>query len=161
MAMGLSHAFETRNRKRSLQAVKFMRTKASGYPSWPGVADSTEGRIHWRRPTAILRFRLQLCGGPYISDWAMSRASYASIGLNTTDFGLRPDRRQCGSYHLAARRSDLRLDTPRFPIEREMRLLRSELQHPLAWIRRPRDWRLRLRPCDCWRAWHTSVRGRG
>jgi hypothetical protein len=43
-----------------------MRTKASGYPSWPGVTDSTEGRIHWRRPTAVLHFRLQLCGGPYI-----------------------------------------------------------------------------------------------
>jgi transposase len=27
-------------------------------PSWPGVTDSTEGRIHWRRPTAILRFSL-------------------------------------------------------------------------------------------------------
>src|SRR5882724_3826720 len=40
------------------QAVKFMRTKASGYPSWPGVTDSTEGRIHWRGPTAILRFSL-------------------------------------------------------------------------------------------------------
>ena|ERR1700681_1954369 len=68
---------------------------------------------------------------------------------------------RCGSYHLAARRSDLRLDIPRSPIEREMRLLRSEPQHPLAWIRRPRDWRRRLRPCDCWRAWHTSARGRG
>src|ERR1700688_3898401 len=40
------------------QAVQFMRTKASGYPSWPGVADSTEGRIHWRRPTAIIRISL-------------------------------------------------------------------------------------------------------
>jgi hypothetical protein len=30
MAMGLSHAFETRYRQRSLQAVQFMRTKASG-----------------------------------------------------------------------------------------------------------------------------------
>src|ERR1700676_232952 len=35
-----------------------MRTKASGHPSWPGVNDSTEGRIHWRRPTATLRFSL-------------------------------------------------------------------------------------------------------
>ena len=38
------------------EAVQFMRTKASGYPSWPGVTDSTQGRIHWRRPTAVLRF---------------------------------------------------------------------------------------------------------
>src|SRR5271167_1113164 len=44
-----------------------MRTKASGYPSWPGVSDSTKGRIHWRRPTAILLFTLELCGRPYIS----------------------------------------------------------------------------------------------
>src|SRR5216684_2030942 len=35
-----------------------MRTKASVNPSWPGVTDSTEGRIHWRRPTAMLRFSL-------------------------------------------------------------------------------------------------------
>src|ERR1700688_906454 len=49
------------------QTVQFMRTKASGYPSWPGVTDSTQGRIHWRRPTAILVFRLQLCGGPYMT----------------------------------------------------------------------------------------------
>src|ERR1700681_2866312 len=58
MAMDLSHAFETRYRQRSLQAVQFMRTKASGHPSWPGVSDSTQGRIHWRRPTAIARFSL-------------------------------------------------------------------------------------------------------
>ncbi len=44
--------------KGRIQAVQFMRTKASGHPSWPGVIDSTEGRIHWRRPTAILRFSL-------------------------------------------------------------------------------------------------------
>ena len=31
---------------------------ASGYPSWPGVDDSTQGRIHWRRPSAIVRFSL-------------------------------------------------------------------------------------------------------
>jgi len=35
-----------------------MRTRASRYPSWPGVNDSTKGRIHWRRPTAIVRFSL-------------------------------------------------------------------------------------------------------
>ena len=35
-----------------------MRTKASGNPSSPGVSDSTKGRIHWRRPTAILLFTL-------------------------------------------------------------------------------------------------------
>src|SRR4029077_15478378 len=35
-----------------------MRTKASGHPSWPGVADSTQGRIHWRRPTAMVHFSL-------------------------------------------------------------------------------------------------------
>jgi hypothetical protein len=40
------------------QAVQFIGTKASGHPSWPGVTDSTQGRIHWRRPAAILRFSL-------------------------------------------------------------------------------------------------------
>src|SRR5467141_5179120 len=40
------------------QTVHIIGTRASGYPSWPGVADSTQGRIHWRRPTAMLRFSL-------------------------------------------------------------------------------------------------------
>ena len=36
-------------------------------PSWPGVLDSTKGRIHWRRPNRHPQiFRLQFCGGPYI-----------------------------------------------------------------------------------------------
>jgi hypothetical protein len=35
-----------------------MRTRASGYPSWPGVNDSNQGRIHWRRPTVIAHFSL-------------------------------------------------------------------------------------------------------
>src|ERR1700675_2396710 len=69
--------------------------------------------------------------------------------------------RRYRSYHLAARRSDLILKIASSSIEREMRLLRSEPQHPFAWIRRPRDWRRRLRPCDCWHAWHTSARGPG
>jgi hypothetical protein len=38
------------------EAVHSMRTRASGYPSWPGVNDSTQGRIHWRRPTVIAFF---------------------------------------------------------------------------------------------------------
>jgi len=42
------------------------------------------------------------------------------------------------------------------PTERGLRLLRSELQPPLAWRRRPRGWRPRLRPCDCWLVWHTT-----
>jgi hypothetical protein len=41
-------------------------------PSWPGVFDSTRGRIHYCRPTVIFVFRLQLCGGPYI-DKAVSQ----------------------------------------------------------------------------------------
>src|SRR5467141_3942315 len=40
------------------ETVHIIRTRASGYPSWPGVSDSTQGRIHWRRPTAMLRFSL-------------------------------------------------------------------------------------------------------
>src|SRR5450759_1069030 len=40
------------------QTVHIIGTRASGYPSWPGVVDSTRGRIHWRRPSAILRFSL-------------------------------------------------------------------------------------------------------
>src|ERR1700688_2937696 len=73
MAMGLSHAFETRYRQRSLQAVQFMRTKASGHPSWPGVTDSTEGRIHWRRPTAIHRFSLATLRRTIHDDKAVSQ----------------------------------------------------------------------------------------
>src|ERR1700733_8215868 len=44
--------------KGRVQTVQFIGTRASGHPSWPGVADSTQGRIHWRRPSAILRFSL-------------------------------------------------------------------------------------------------------
>src|ERR1019366_5580981 len=40
------------------QTVHIIRTRASGYPSWPGVSDSTQGRIHWRRPSAIVRFSI-------------------------------------------------------------------------------------------------------
>src|SRR6266496_3258691 len=45
--------------------------------------------------------------------------------------------------------------------ERGMQLLRSELQPPSAWRRKPSDWPLRLQPCDCWLVRHTTVRGRG
>jgi hypothetical protein len=55
------------------QTVQFIGTKASGCPSWPGVTDSIKGRIHWRRPTANLFFRLQLCGGPYIPEKVLTR----------------------------------------------------------------------------------------
>ena len=41
-------------------------------PSWPGVTDSTKGRIHWRRPNCHSRFRLQFCGGPYIPIFPIS-----------------------------------------------------------------------------------------
>src|ERR1700730_3054687 len=40
-------------------------------------------------------------------------------------------------------------------------LLRSEPQLPSAWKRRPRDWRLRLRPLGCWLVPRTTVRGPG
>src|SRR5439155_16987677 len=43
--------------------------------------------------------------------------------------------------------------------EPAMRLLRSKLQLPSAWRRRPSDWRLRLQPCGCWLVRHTTVRG--
>ena len=53
--------------KVSSETVQFIGTRASGYPSWPGVSDSTKGRIHLRRPPLpSFVFRLQLCGGPYI-----------------------------------------------------------------------------------------------
>ena len=45
--------------------------------------------------------------------------------------------------------------------ERALQLLRSELQPPSAWRRRPSGWRLALQPCGCWLAWHTTVRGQG
>src|ERR1700688_1718803 len=126
MAMGLSHAFETRYRKRSLQPVQFMRTKASGYPSWPGVTDSTQGRIHWRRPTAILVFRLQLCGGPYMTiipvsrDLARSRRTLADITTlwpsgRRVDFNysaLAINKIQRGSFVLPC------LPVPRLPLNR-------------------------------------------
>src|ERR1700722_10466416 len=92
MAMGLSHAFETRYRQRSLQAVQFMRTKASGHPSWPGVTDSTEGRIHWRRPTAIEHFSLATLRRTIHSD--KRTVAQATLGqaaaytMGATEFGI-------------------------------------------------------------------------
>ena len=48
------------------QTIHIIRTRASGYPSWPGVSDSTQGRIHWRRPTAIDHFSLATLRRTYI-----------------------------------------------------------------------------------------------
>ena len=50
------------------QTVLVIGTRVSGYPSWLGVDDSTEGRIHWRRPTAIVRFSLATRRGTIHSD---------------------------------------------------------------------------------------------
>jgi len=62
-----------------------MRTKASGHPSWPGVTDSTQGRIHWRRPTAILRFSLATLrrtihsGNAHVYQiWSLATSRYSS-----------------------------------------------------------------------------------
>jgi hypothetical protein len=52
-----------------------MRTRASGYPSWPGVTDSTKGRIYWRRPTAILRFSLATLRRTLHSDMQLTEES--------------------------------------------------------------------------------------
>src|ERR1019366_3949537 len=60
------------------QTVHIIGTRASGYPSWPGVVDSTRGRIHWRRPSAILRFSLA----------TLRRTIHSDMQLT----GLRPDR---------------------------------------------------------------------
>ena len=61
------------------QTVQFIGTKASGCPSRPGVIDSTKGRIHWRRPTAKLIFRLQLGGGPYIPRRSQATAEFRGL----------------------------------------------------------------------------------
>jgi hypothetical protein len=76
MAMGLSHAFETRNRKRSLQAVKFMRTKASGYPSWPESLTPLKAEYIGADQLSFFVFRLQLCGGPYIPITRLTRSCW-------------------------------------------------------------------------------------
>jgi hypothetical protein len=44
--------------ERKYQTVHIIGTRASGYPSRPGVSDSTKGRIHWRRPNSHPRFSL-------------------------------------------------------------------------------------------------------
>jgi hypothetical protein len=36
----------------------FNREESGRNPSWPGVADSTKGRIHWRRPNCHLQISL-------------------------------------------------------------------------------------------------------
>jgi hypothetical protein len=43
-----------------------MGTRAQRIPSWPGVIHSNKGRIHLRRPTCDITFRLRQSGGPYI-----------------------------------------------------------------------------------------------
>jgi hypothetical protein len=72
MAMGLSHAFETRNRKRSLPGRQVYEDESERISIMAGVTDSTEGRIHWRRPTAILRFSLATLRLTIHSDYATS-----------------------------------------------------------------------------------------
>jgi hypothetical protein len=58
MAMGLSHALETRYRKRSHRGRPVYEDEGERISIMARVADSTEGRIHWRRPTAIEHFPL-------------------------------------------------------------------------------------------------------
>src|SRR6266404_905146 len=43
-----------------------MGKRAQRIPSWPGVIHSNKGRIHLRRPTRDITFRLRESGGPYI-----------------------------------------------------------------------------------------------
>src|SRR5216684_6038942 len=43
-----------------------MGKRAQRIPSWPGVIHSNKGRIHLRRPTRDITFRLRQSGGPYI-----------------------------------------------------------------------------------------------
>jgi len=43
-----------------------MGKRAQRIPSWPGVIHSNKGRIHLRRPTRDITFRLRRSGGPYI-----------------------------------------------------------------------------------------------
>jgi hypothetical protein len=45
-----------------------MGKRAQRIPSWPGVIHSNKGRIHLRRPTRDITFRLRESGGPYIPD---------------------------------------------------------------------------------------------
>lgn len=42
--------------------------KAGGIHHGQGRLPPTKGRIHWRGPPVIFRFRLQTSGGPYIAD---------------------------------------------------------------------------------------------
>ena len=76
-------------------------------------------------------------------------------------FRLVPCCRRQRSHQLGARTSGLIIYIASPSTERAMRLLQSGPQPPLAWIRRPRDSRLRLRPCDSSLVRRTSVRGRG
>jgi hypothetical protein len=65
--------------------------------------------------------------GPAVSEQSLERSPYLSARGAS---GLLPNRR------LLAGAITWRLE--------------GELRPPLAWIRRPRDWRRRLRPCGCW-----------
>ncbi|MCM3904149.1 MAG: hypothetical protein ND866_20795 [Pyrinomonadaceae bacterium] len=51
----------------SFETVQFIGTKASGYPSWPGVSDSNKAEYINADQLPSL-FRLQLGGGPYIPE---------------------------------------------------------------------------------------------
>ena len=53
-------------RQTALEAELFNRKRAQRIPSWPGVAHSNQGRIHWRRPFGHRHFLLEQGGGPYI-----------------------------------------------------------------------------------------------
>src|ERR1700730_8458229 len=40
--------------------LRLGREESGRNPSWPGVADSTKGRIHWRRPNCHSQFLLAI-----------------------------------------------------------------------------------------------------
>src|SRR5260221_13449842 len=50
----------------SRETELLMGKRAQRIPSWPGVIHSNKGRIHLRRPTRDITFRLRQSGGPYI-----------------------------------------------------------------------------------------------
>src|SRR5271155_5420846 len=54
------------NGQQPIETSQLERNRAQRIPSWPGEILSVKGRIHLRRPTRQLTFRLRKGGGPYI-----------------------------------------------------------------------------------------------
>src|ERR1700724_2374030 len=80
-----------------------MRTKASGYPSWPESLTPLKAEYIGADQLPFFVFRLQLCGGPYIAVMPVSQ-DVALPGGNALEDGSGSDVASCRGEGRSLRR---------------------------------------------------------